>query len=608
MKAKQIGQAIAFATGTFATVMLFIFQPPNPSYVAADALDQLLAEDKIAAAYYDTEDGQVYLHLREADGGQARPAPLRYRPASVNAAVGRLSATPAHRAGRLAIAPYEPIPLWGKFAAIMALSLVLMIAMKVRGRLQRRKRKKNAPFKVVTNPKTRFRDVAGLDNVKEELREITSFITDRSAYRNLGAKLPKGVLLSGAPGTGKTLLARAIAGEAGVSFISLSGSDFVEMFVGVGSSRVRDLFKTAKEHAPCIVFIDEIDAVGRARLGGAGGFGGGQERENTLNSLLVEMDGFNGSENIVIIAATNRPEILDEALTRPGRFDRTVYLNKPDVDSRRRIFELHLKSYRRNPAGLAVDRLASLTAGATGADIANICNDAAFLAGRRGLPAVDMETLKDAIDRQLSGIYNNDILRGKDRRIAAVHECGHALATYYLPDSPPLLKVSLLPRNNQGYAHTQYGKDQNTLLTAEMLRNRMTIALAGRAAEELVFGRVTNAGATDLAKARQIAERIVREFGVRTGGDAGAGILKVQPPRNATDTPYLSESYLAAFETEIDRLVTAAQGAARDLLRDREEDLRACADLLHERETVTFGEFGALLERSAPRDRAPVMG
>src|SRR5690606_18421951 len=358
-----------------------------------------------------------------------------------------------------------------------------------------------------------FKDVAGLDEAKEEVVEIVEFLKNPKKFTKLGGKLPKGVLLVGPPGTGKTLLAKAVAGEAGVPFFSLSGSDFVEMFVGVGAARVRDLFRQAKEKAPCIIFIDEIDAIGRSRGRGMM-MGANDERENTLNQLLVEMDGFNTDKGVIIMAATNRPDVLDSALLRPGRFDRQVLIDKPDRREREEIFKVHTRELI---IGDDVDHavLASQTPGFAGAEIANVCNEAALLAARESKKSIEMIDFEKAIDRIIAGLEKrNKIISPEEREIVAFHEAGHAITGWFLENTDPVVKVSIVPRGLAALGYAQYLPEERYLYTKEALLDRMTMAVGGRVAEELVFGRVSTGAQNDLERITKMAYAMVVDYGM----------------------------------------------------------------------------------------------
>ncbi|TMG81079.1 MAG: ATP-dependent zinc metalloprotease FtsH, partial [Betaproteobacteria bacterium] len=361
-----------------------------------------------------------------------------------------------------------------------------------------------------------FADVAGVDEAKAELQEVVEFLKDPKKYGRLGARVPKGVLLVGPPGTGKTLLARAVAGEAGVAFFSISGSEFVEMFVGVGAARVRDLFEQAKAKAPAIIFIDELDALGRAR--GAGGFGGHDEKEQTLNQLLVELDGFDPMTGLVLLAATNRPEILDPALLRAGRFDRQVLVDRPDKRGRLAILQVHARKVRLAP-GVDLEQIAALTPGFSGADLANLVNEAALLATRRSGEAVSLDDFTQAIERLIAGLEKkNRVLNPNERRIVAHHEMGHALVAMALPGTDPVHKVSIIPRGVGALGYTiQRPTEDRFLMTREELENKMAVLLGGRAAEDVIFGHLSTGAADDLAKVTDIARSMVMRYGMALG-------------------------------------------------------------------------------------------
>ena len=442
-----------------------------------------------------------------------------------------------------------------------------------------------------------FEDVAGIDEAKAELQEIVSFLKEPERYGRLGARIPKGILLVGPPGTGKTLVARAIAGEAGVPFFSISGSEFVEMFVGVGAARVRDLFEQARKAAPCIIFIDELDALGKRR--GAGAFGGGHdEKEQTLNQLLTELDGFDPREGIVLLAATNRPETLDPALLRAGRFDRQVVVDRPDKAGRAAILRVHLKKVKH--AALDVDDIAALTAGFSGAELANLVNEAAIQATRRGAEAVTMGDVTRAIERIVAGLERKGrLLNPKEREAVAWHEMGHALAAASLPGAGPVHKVSIIPRSigALGYTMTRPTEDR-FLITRADLENRMVVLLAGRAAEELALGEISTGAADDLARVTDIARQIVTRFGMHP--DLGQAVLEPERPSFLGDgAPGLTpRDYSEATAREVDlalrEMIDAAYARAKDVLSARRADLEAGARLLLERETITPDDFPAL--------------
>jgi cell division protease FtsH len=448
-----------------------------------------------------------------------------------------------------------------------------------------------------------FDDVAGVDEAKKELQEVVSFLQDKETFGKLGARMPKGILLVGPPGTGKTLLARAVAGEAKVPFFSIGGSEFVEMFVGVGAARVRDLFEQAREVAPCIIFIDELDSLGRAR-GGASYGGGHSEKEQTLNQLLNELDGFDPREGIVLLAATNRPEVLDPALKRAGRFDRQIVVDRPDRVGRSAILKVHIRKIQVDPS-LDVDKIAGITIGFSGADLANLVNEAAIVATRRGGKQVTLDDFTHAVERIIAGTEQaTRLINPKDRQRVAYHEMGHALAATNLPGADPVHKVSIIPRSigALGYTLTRPTEDR-FLITTEDLKNRMVMLLAGRAAEQLTFGEITTGAADDLVKATDIARQIVTRFGMTT--DVGQAVLEKQSESFLGDASAgngSAKDYSEATAREIDlavrELIDEAYGRAMDLLTSHAGDLGRGAELLLERETITPDDFTPL-QRSA---------
>jgi len=445
-------------------------------------------------------------------------------------------------------------------------------------------------------PKVNFADVAGSDEAVEELREIKEFLEEPDKFHAMGAKIPKGVLLYGPPGTGKTLLARAVAGEAGAPFFSISGSDFVEMFVGVGASRVRDLFEQAKQSAPAIIFVDEIDAVGRHR--GAGLGGGHDEREQTLNQLLVEMDGFDVSTGVIMIAATNRPDILDPALLRPGRFDRQIVVDRPDLEGRRAILEVHTKG---KPLGSDVDLdvLARRTPGFTGADLANMINEGALLSARHGHAEISMHTLEEAIDRVMAGPERKSrVMSEKEKRVIAYHEAGHALVGHVLPNTDPIHKVSVIARGRAlGWTLALPTEDKN-MKTRSELRDELAMLMGGRTAEELIFGDPTTGAQNDIERATQIARAMVTQFGM---SDA-VGLLQLGSKGGSE--PFLgkemnhevnySDEVAAKIDTEVRALLDAAHAEAREILNLHRATLDQLADALTEHETLGDAELTAI--------------
>ena len=446
------------------------------------------------------------------------------------------------------------------------------------------------------SPKIGFKDVAGVDEAVEELHEIKEFLENPKKFQALGARIPKGVLLYGPPGTGKTLLARAVAGEAGVPFFSISGSDFVEMFVGVGASRVRDLFEQAKQANPCIIFMDEIDAVGRHR--GAGLGGGHDEREQTLNQLLVEMDGFEMKDNIILIAATNRPDILDPALLRPGRFDRQIVVDRPDRNGRRQILEVHAKGKPIDSA-VGLDTLAAGTPGFTGADLANLINEAALLAARRGKKTVGQEELEEGIMRVLAGPEKKArLLSEEERKITAFHEMGHALVGHYLTHTDPVHKITIVSRGQALGLTISLPTEDKYLTTKSALMDQMAMSLGGRAAEELVFHEVTTGAANDLEKVTHISKQMVMRFGMSEKlGPRVLGRNHDQPflGREMGAEPDYSDEIAREIDDEIRRVIEEAHETAIRVLREHMDELKNLSEILIERETIDRDQFERLL-------------
>jgi cell division protease FtsH len=449
----------------------------------------------------------------------------------------------------------------------------------------------------VDAPKITFRDVAGVDEAVQELEEIKEFLENPKKFQALGARIPKGVLLYGPPGTGKTLLARAVAGEAGVPFFSISGSDFVEMFVGVGASRVRDLFEQAKQNSPCIIFMDEIDAVGRHR--GAGMGGGHDEREQTLNQLLVEMDGFEMKDNIILIAATNRPDILDPALLRPGRFDRQVVVDRPDRKGRKQILEVHTRG-KPLAKEIDLDALAGQTPGFTGADLANLINEAALLTARSSRREITMHELEEGIMRVIAGPEKKTrVMSEKERLITAYHELGHAIVGHVLPNTDPVHKVSIISRGQAlGYTISLPTEDKFLTSRAE-LTDTMAMTLGGRAAEEIVFSEITTGASNDLEKVTETAKQMVMRFGMSErlgprvfGHDRSLPFLG----REFSSEPDYSDEIAREIDDEIRRVVEDAHQNAKDILNDKREHLDRISKILLERETINAEQFVALLD------------
>lgn len=449
---------------------------------------------------------------------------------------------------------------------------------------------KAALFDAENKVKITFEDVAGLEEAKEEIKEIVDFLKTPGKFTKLGGKIPKGALLVGPPGTGKTLLAKAVAGEAAVPFFSLSGSDFVEMFVGVGAARVRDLFKQAKEKAPCIVFIDEIDAIGRSR--GRGQMpGSNDERENTLNSLLVEMDGFATDSGVIILAATNRPDVLDSALLRPGRFDRQISIDKPDIAGREQIFKVHLK-----PVKISKDvdpkKLAAQTPGFAGAEIANVCNEAALIAARKDKKEVDMLDFQDAVDRVIGGLEKKTkIISPEEKRIVAYHEAGHAVAGWFLEHADPLVKVSIVPRGIAALGYAQYLPKEQFLYQTEQLMDEMSMTFGGRAAEEIVFGKISTGALSDLERITKMAYSMVTVYGMNKE-IGNMSFFDSKQSEYAFNKPY-SEATSEKIDREAKKIIDSAYERTKSLLELHRGHLEVIAKELLEKEIL----FQADLER-----------
>ena len=440
--------------------------------------------------------------------------------------------------------------------------------------------------------KLTFRDVAGLEEAKEEVKEIVEFLKNPKKFTKLGGKIPKGALLVGSPGTGKTLLAKAVAGEANVPFYSLSGSDFVEMFVGVGAARVRDLFKKAKEKAPCIVFIDEIDAIGRSR--GRGQMpGSNDERENTLNSLLVEMDGFSTDSGVIILAATNRPDVLDSALLRPGRFDRQISIDKPDLKGREAIFKVHIRPLKLND-DVNVKNLAAQTPGFAGAEIANVCNESALIAARKNKESIEMSDFQDAIDRVIGGLEKkNKIISPEEKKIVAYHEAGHAVAGWYLEHADPLVKVSIVPRGIAALGYAQYLPKEQYLYQTDQLLDEMCMALGGRAAEDITFGKISTGALSDLERITKMAYSIVSVYGMNKNIGNISFYDSKQSDYNFTK-PY-SDSTAEKIDSEVKRIVDSAYERTKKLLLDKREQLEKIANKLLEKEILFQNDLEILI-------------
>ncbi len=435
-----------------------------------------------------------------------------------------------------------------------------------------------------------FADVAGLDEAKEEVMEVVDFLKNPKKYTSLGGKIPKGVLLVGPPGTGKTLLAKAVAGEAGVPFFSMSGSDFVEMFVGVGASRVRDLFKQAREKAPCIVFIDEIDAIGRAR--GRGGFqGGNDERENTLNQLLVEMDGFSTDKGVILMAATNRPDVLDSALLRPGRFDRQISIDRPDLKGRAAIFNVHLKNIKVSEE-VNAEVLAEMTPGFAGAEIANLCNEAALIAARRNKKSIDLDDFNYALDKVIGGLEKkNKIISPEEKKIIAYHEAGHALCGWYLEHAMPLLKVTIVPRGVAALGYAQYLPKEQYIIRTEQLLDQMCMTFGGRAAEQVVFNKISTGAQNDLDRVTKMAYDMITIYGMN---DSVGQVSFYGMSQDAFQRPY-SDQTATLIDNQVRQLVESQYQRAQQLLTEKRDQLEILANALLDKEVILKSDVVRLI-------------
>jgi AFG3 family protein len=447
-----------------------------------------------------------------------------------------------------------------------------------------------------------FADVAGLQEAKVEVMEVVDFLKNPKKYTSLGGKIPKGVLLVGPPGTGKTLLAKAVAGEAGVPFFSISGSDFVEMFVGVGASRVRDLFKQAREKAPCIVFIDEIDAIGRAR-GKNAIQGGNDERENTLNQLLVEMDGFSTDKGVIMMAATNRPDILDSALMRPGRFDRQIGIDPPDIVGREEIFKVHLRSIKIAP-DINPMVLSEMTPGFAGADIANICNEAALIAARRNKSEVDLDDFNYALDRVIGGLEKkNKLISPKEKEIIAYHEAGHAICGWFLEHASPLVKVTIVPRGMGTLGYAQYLPKEEYIIRTEQLLDRMCMTLGGRAAEKIVFDKISTGAQNDLDQVTKMAYGMVTVYGMnKSVGNVSFYAMS----QDQFSKPYSNET-ARLIDDEVRKLIEDQYQRAQDLLTEKRDELNLLANTLLEKEVLLKSDVERLIgARPVPLDELAI--
>jgi cell division protease FtsH len=573
-----------------------------PSYnelVASKANGGLIASGKIEKITINTKDNSLDVTEKGPNGESGESFSTGYPPNTEQSLLNLIDEnkveTTVHGTGGSSLLSLLTYIL--PFVLFFGFWIFLMNQMQGGGSRVMNFGKSKAKRMSVDAPKITFRDVAGVDEAVQELQEIKEFLENPKKFQALGARIPKGVLLYGPPGTGKTLLARAVAGEAGVPFFSISGSDFVEMFVGVGASRVRDLFEQAKQNSPCIIFMDEIDAVGRHR--GAGMGGGHDEREQTLNQLLVEMDGFEMKDNIILIAATNRPDILDPALLRPGRFDRQVVVDRPDRKGRKHILEVHTRG---KPLAKVIDldALAGQTPGFTGADLANLINEAALLTARTGKREITMQELEEGIMRVIAGPEKKTrVMSEKERLITAYHELGHAIVGHMLPNCDPVHKISIISRGQAlGYTISLPGEDKFLTSRAE-LTDTMAMTLGGRGAEEIVFGEITTGASNDLEKVTETAKQMVMRFGMSErlgprvfGHDRGQPFLG----REFSSEPDYSDEIAREIDDEIRRIVESAHQTAKDLLTEHREDLDTISKILLKRETIDAEQFVALLD------------
>jgi cell division protease FtsH len=502
--------------------------------------------------------------------------------------------------------PYKPVQEGEWFGPLLQIILPILIILLIWVMLMRKMggqagsggpggifnigKSKATLFDKGTKVNITFNDVAGLDEAKVEVMEIVDFLKNPKKYTALGGKIPKGALLVGPPGTGKTLLAKAMAGEAQVPFFSMSGSDFVELFVGVGASRVRDLFKQAREKAPCIIFIDEIDAIGRAR--GKNAIMSNDERESTLNQLLVEMDGFGGDSGIIILAATNRPDVLDTALLRPGRFDRQISIDKPDLKGREAIFKVHLKPIKIS-SKLDIHKLAEQTPGFAGADIANVCNEAALIAARKGKDNVEMEDFQDAVDRVIGGLEKkNKIISPDEKRIIAYHEAGHAICGWYLEHAYPLLKVTIVPRGVAALGYAQYTPKEQYLYNTDQLFDQICMTLGGRASEELNFHKISTGAQNDLQQITRIAYSMVTVYGMN---DKVGNISFYDPAQENSFTKPYSEETSKLIDEEVRKLIDKAYDHTKELLRGKSTEVIKLAEALLVKEVLFQSDVEALI-------------
>ena len=575
----------------------------NTVKLATSEMVSAIKQDRVEDLTYTVQDGSVTGHYWKTKKDKGDTSELKSFSSTYVGSDSLAELMAEHPDTKYIVNTNDP-DFWGDLAmsvlptiALIAIMFYFMRQMMGANNRNMQFGKTNAKTNEATRPKVKFEDVAGVDEAVEELEEIRDFLSDPDRYRKLGAKIPRGVLLVGPPGTGKTLLAKAVAGEAGVPFFSISGSDFVEMFVGVGASRVRDLFKEAKSQAPSIIFIDEIDAVGRQR--GAGLGGGHDEREQTLNQLLVEMDGFEESESVILIAATNRPDILDPALLRPGRFDRQVTVDRPDVKGREQILRVHAEN-KPMDEDVKFEKLAQMTVGFTGADLANLLNESALLAARRHRSVISMDEVEESMERVIAGPQRKGrVMTEAERTTIAYHESGHALVGHILEHSDPVHKISIVSRG-QALGYTlQLPQEDHFLKTKNEMLDELAVFLGGRVAEELMCDDITSGGSNDLERATKMAREMVtrlgmsEELGTQVFGEAQHQVFL---GRDYADHQDYSEETARRIDIEVQRIMREAHRRAVEILDARRDQLDLMAKVLLERETVEGDAVNALLD------------
>jgi cell division protease FtsH len=592
---KKYAKTVIFWVVILFLIALLVLNPPWRQQPKEESFSDFLNQvdrDSVASVKIFNRDQRIEGTLKTKQGFKTAFPPDFDITKALQGKVKTIEVDPQTSSSILAIA-IQILPL------LLMIGLILFFMQQMQGGGNRVMSFGKSKARQITKdmPKITFDDVAGVDEAVEELLEIKEFLENPAKFQALGAKIPRGVLLYGPPGSGKTLLARAVAGEAGVPFFSISGSDFVEMFVGVGAARVRDLFEQAKTNAPCIIFMDEIDAVGRQR--GAGLGGGHDEREQTLNQLLVEMDGFDSKAGVILIAATNRPDILDPALLRPGRFDRQIVVERPDLEGRKAILRVHTKG-KPLATGIDVDVLARRTPGFTGADLANMVNESALLSARHGKKTIDMLEMEEAIDRVVAGPEKKTrLISDKEKEIIAYHESGHALVAHTLPNADPVHKISIIPRGRAlGYTLTLPTEDKY-LVTRSELVDELAMLLGGRTAEEMIFGDITTGDQNDIERATKVARQMVMEYGMSDKlGPITLGHKHEQIflGRDFAAEPNYSDAVAYQIDQEVRRLIDEAHDEARRILTEQRDRLEVIAKILVDKETVDKEKLLELLE------------